>query len=34
MWAKPKGAGVIWDVSPVQLGSKESRDSRVTGMSV
>jgi len=26
MWAKPKGVGVIWDVSPVPLGSKESRD--------
>ena len=26
MWAKPKGVGVIWDVSPVPLGSKEPRD--------
>jgi hypothetical protein len=26
MWAKPKGVGVIWDVSPVPLGPKESRD--------
>ena len=26
MWAKPKGVGVIWDVSPVLLGSKEPRD--------
>jgi len=25
MWAMPKG-GVIWDVSPVPLGSKEFRD--------
>jgi len=26
MWALPKGVGVIWDVSPVPLGSKESHD--------
>jgi len=26
MWAMPKRVGVIWDVSPVPLGSKESRD--------
>jgi len=26
MWAMPKGVGVIWDVSLVPLGSKESRD--------
>ena len=26
MWAKPKGVGVIWDVSPVPLGSKEFRN--------
>ena len=24
MWAMPKRVGVIWDVSPVPLGSKES----------
>jgi len=26
MWALPKSVGVIWDVSPVSLGSKESHD--------
>jgi hypothetical protein len=26
MWAMPKRVGVIWDVSPLPLGSKESRD--------
>ncbi len=26
MWAKPKGVGVIWDVSAVPLDSEESRD--------
>ncbi|EHP70109.1 hypothetical protein MetMK1DRAFT_00006110 [Metallosphaera yellowstonensis MK1] len=26
MWALPKGVGVIWDVSPVPLDSKESHD--------
>ena len=26
MWAMPKRVGVIWDVSPVPLGSKESHD--------
>jgi len=26
MWALPKRVGVIWDVSPVPLGSKESHD--------
>jgi len=26
MWAMPKRAGVIWDVSLVPLGSKESHD--------
>jgi hypothetical protein len=34
MWAKPKGVGVIWDVSPVPLDSKEFRDPRVTRLSV
>ena len=26
MWALPKRVGVIWDVSPLPLDSKESRD--------
>ena len=26
IWALPKRVGVIWDVSPVPLGSKESHD--------
>ena len=26
MWALPKRVGVIWDVSPLPLGSKESHD--------
>jgi len=26
MWAMPKRVGVIWDVSPLPLGSKESHD--------
>jgi len=26
MWALPKRVGVIWDVSPVPLGSRESHD--------
>ena len=26
MWAMPKRVGVIWDVSPVPFGSKESHD--------
>ena len=26
MWAMPKRVGVIWDVSPVPLGSKEFHD--------
>jgi len=26
MWALPKRVGVIWDVSPVPLDSKESHD--------
>jgi len=34
MRAKSKGVGVIWDVSPVPSGSKESHDPRVTRMSV
>ncbi|EHP69267.1 hypothetical protein MetMK1DRAFT_00020160 [Metallosphaera yellowstonensis MK1] len=26
MWAMPKRVGVIWDVSPLPLGSKEPHD--------
>ncbi len=31
MWAMPKRVGVIWDVSPVPLGSKEAHDPPVEG---